>query len=367
MFRKTLFAAGLVPLLALSLPGTAYATVLVHDPITGTNPGANAVFLGPDADVAEHLLFDGISRGSGLSASNGDNTYRSQTQGYETLAEAKDSAHYVTWTLDLPAGFLFDFTVGAGSFSWEWGSEMVTHWALLSSLDGFASALAEWSASQTHDGGNSSYTFAGPFLDPVEAPVEFRLYFWDVGNRPGWFSVNEYTISGAVLGPFPDPDQSSVVASANNPTAGSPVMVTVTAIDPGGDPVVGLEVSLTADPETGVTIDDPNPATTDAEGRAVFVARSDIAQSVTFTASYNPDIGFVEVHWREAPPCEPTLPAFLGVTVPEGLDCLYERILDNRAQGIANFCENAAPLFEGLSPNVNLVLEAFCADLQAPD
>lgn len=60
--------------------------------------------------------------------------------------------------------------------------------------------------------------------------------------------------------------------------------------------------------------------------------------------------------------CEPTLLDFLGGTVPDALDCLYERILDNKTQGIANFCENVAPLFEGLSPNVNLVLEAFCAD-----
>lgn len=55
-----------------------------------------------------------------------------------------------------------------------------------------------------------------------------------------------------------------------------------------------------------MTIDTPNPATTDASGIASFTVVSTVAQTVTFTASYNPDIGAVDIEFQDAPPPQPT-------------------------------------------------------------
>lgn len=63
--------------------------------------------------------------------------------------------------------------------------------------------------------------------------------------------------------------------------------------------------------------------------------------------------------------CEPSLLDVVGVTLPGMLDCLYERVLFSREQGVTDFCTKVAPLFEEWGPQVGFVLEAFCADTPA--
>jgi hypothetical protein len=106
--------------------------------------------------------------------------------------------------------------------------------------------------------------------------------------------------------PAPDPVTSSVVASASVVIVGSETTVTVTVLDSESSPIAGLEVTLTPDPVANVTIDAPNPARTDATGVATFTVGSTVAQTVKFTASYNPDIGAVDIEFQDAPPPQPT-------------------------------------------------------------
>jgi hypothetical protein len=120
---------------------------------------------------------------------------------------------------------------------------------------------------------------------------------------------------------LPDPQTSTVVASATDVAVGTTATVTVTVLDSGSAPIQGLEVFLAANPDTDVTID-PASVVTDANGAATFNVTSTVAQTVTFTASYNPDIGAVDIQWRDLPPpgaaAIPTMSAY-GLLAMTGL------------------------------------------------
>jgi Invasin, domain 3/Bacterial Ig-like domain (group 1) len=65
--------------------------------------------------------------------------------------------------------------------------------------------------------------------------------------------------------------------------------ITVTLKDQGSNPTPNKQVTLTANPPAGVTINAPNPTTTNGAGVATFIVRSSVVASVTFTARDDTD------------------------------------------------------------------------------
>lgn len=100
--------------------------------------------------------------------------------------------------------------------------------------------------------------------------------------------------------PLPAVGESQVDADLTSADVGEEVTVTVTVRNSTGLPVSGLAISLNASPADGVVITQPNPVSTDANGVASFSVTSEVAQTVRLTASFNPDIGFVDVTWRDS-------------------------------------------------------------------
>lgn len=76
-----------------------------------------------------------------------------------------------------------------------------------------------------------------------------------------------------------DPNPSSVVANSSVVNVGGEAAITLRVIGDDGHPVAGLEVTLTADPAAQVTIDAPNPATTDANGVTAFRVNRVVART----------------------------------------------------------------------------------------
>ena len=159
--------------------------------------------LSPYMEVAKGLDFGpGVSPKLGNGGTDAGNEFNVMGHTGATLAAAKTSGDYVSFTVDpidgagvIPSSVSFRI--------WRNGTSAAKNFAILSSLDGFTSPLIQESyGSGDHAtiGTQRTITANLPAIEAATGPIEYRLYSWNASDGAGNTHINLAAMSARFVG-----------------------------------------------------------------------------------------------------------------------------------------------------------------------
>ena len=167
------------------------AQVIYENPITGPNPNTSNPYIIGQVNNS-NLSVSGIGRGSGISGSNGNNTYSANNWTQGTSSSSND---YFYWTITPNSCNEIDFSSLALTF--ERSASGPQNFALRSSIDNYATDIWTYNYTTTTLQAQT-ISLASASFQNVTADVTFLIYGWSATSGSGTFSINSFTFNGSV-------------------------------------------------------------------------------------------------------------------------------------------------------------------------
>jgi hypothetical protein len=168
---------------------------LLSNLITGSDPGAtNPYSSGQTINV--NFTSDGIRRGSGLSAFNGNDRFNALNW---TTAQVLEASDYFEWTIT-PNANVVDLDFMNLNITLQRSATGPNNFELRSSLDSYSNSLFTQNGFAS-GGGSAGFTINLSSIQNINTAITFRLYGYSAGTATGTMSVNDYsfTYQGLVL------------------------------------------------------------------------------------------------------------------------------------------------------------------------
>ncbi len=189
--------------------------------ITDANPSSANPFTAGQTFNA-NITVNGISRGTGITASSASNRFSANDW---TLTASPDANDYFEFSLTPNLGYKIDFS--SLVFSHQRSTQGPATYVLKSSLDNYTASL----------GSGSTPTSAGTVTLPltlsnISSNIKFRLYAYSATGTGGTYSVNDFIFNGNVS--YAPPTATYVVTNVSvcGGTNDGTITVTPTGIGP---------------------------------------------------------------------------------------------------------------------------------------
>ena len=151
--------------------------------------------LSPYLEVSKGLDFGpGVSPKLGNGGTDAGNEFNVMGHTGPTLTDAKNNGDYISFSVD-PVDGAGAIPSSVSFRVWRNGGAAAKNFAILSSLDGFATALAQATYNDTGSSAQHMLTASLPAIEAVTEPIEYRLYSWGATDGAGNTHVNLASLS----------------------------------------------------------------------------------------------------------------------------------------------------------------------------